>query len=34
MCDWRERRDALVAEYLDRAAGEPQAAYDAIDAAI
>ena len=34
MSDWRERRDALAAEYLDRAAGDPRVAYDAINAAL
>ena len=34
MSDWRERRDALVAKHLDLAAGDPRAAYAAINAAL
>ena len=32
--DWRERRDELVAEYLERTGGDPRAAYDALGASL
>ena len=31
MMHWRERRDALVAEHLERAGGDPLAALEALE---